>query len=346
MKRWIDVDPLDWFYRDTLEMSRLTANLQGEEVISGLTYNVFEPGHERIVKRFITVEGQQELLIPDYKYQADNPLYVLINGVEIVPEAVEDGKVTLSNPLSAGLEIVCIAYGKPALKNIGCVESPYEGCANRQHPSAELKHKASYVFSFSHTPETCTVLGVKLKRLIVTVAAGENAQTKIYDAIADQRDVYVIHKGTVYLPYMYKDFPAVIGYNAVIRGSVQRKVETVIAESPCVRFNDRFFPNVRLRRGEFFALMSRILENIHNRYTDRQFAAERIFSRAVTDQSEIAEHWYGDRVLSLLEQRFIDGYYVFPLYADGKFEPEACITRAETVTYLNRFIEWVTERYR
>jgi len=116
MNRWIDVDPTAWYYRDTLEMTRLKSDANGTEVLNGMTYNVFETGMERIVKRFITIEGQQEFLIPDYVYSIKNPIYVIVNGVEIIPEAVENGKVTLSNPLTAGIEVVCVAYGSPAFR--------------------------------------------------------------------------------------------------------------------------------------------------------------------------------------------------------------------------------------
>lgn len=347
MKRWIDVDPLDWFYRDALEASRLKTDASGEnDIISGVTYNVFMTGYERVVKRFVTIEGQVEFLVPEYTYHIENPMFVLVNGIEIIPEKIETGKITMSNPLSAGIEVVCIAYGRPDYKDIGCVNSPYNGCNDPRLPSADLKYKSTYFFSLSNSPETCTVLGVKLKKMIVKVNAGEVAGIKIRDAVGFQRDVFVIHKGTVYLPYMYNGFPVSVGYNARVNGVPRHKVEKVIVESDCVSLNDRFFPNIRIERGSFFALMSRIYENLHNRYTDRPFTYNKAPQRAVTDKAEVESKWYRDEVLTLLNEKFHDGCYVFPLYIDGKFEPESCITRAEAVTFLNRFIEFTKEKFR
>lgn len=347
MKRWIDVDPLDWFYRDTLEITRLKTDGTGNvDVLSGMTYNVFKTGYERMVKRFVTVNGQQEFLVPDYKYHADNPMFVMINGVEVLPEKIEDGKVTMSNPLSAGIEVVCVAYGIPDRKDIGCLNTPYNGTSDYRMPHGTLKYATTYKFSLSNPPESCTVLGVKLKRMIVTVGAGSDAGVVIRNAIGFQRDVFVIHKGEVYLPYMYNGFPATIGYNAKINGVNRRTSETVIVESGRVTYNDRFFGDVRIRRGDFFALMSRIYENLHNRYTDRAFAYNSTPMRDIADKADIQANWYRNDVLTLLDEKYHDGCYVFPLYTDDKFEPEACITRAEAVTYLNRFIEWITEKYR
>ncbi|WP_434750848.1 S-layer homology domain-containing protein [Paenibacillus amylolyticus] len=347
MKRWIDVDPLDWYYRDTLEITRLRTDLTGDvEVLSGMTYNVFKEGYERMVKRFVTVSGQQEFLVPDYKYHVNNPVFVIVNGVEVLPEKVENGKVTMTNPLSAGIEVVVIAYGIPDRKDIGCVNTPYNESGDYRMPHATLKYASTYHFSYSNQPESCTVLGVKLKRLLVTVGAGSDAGVVIRNAIGFQRDVFVIHKGEVYLPYMYNGFPAVIGYNAVIKKVSRRTSETVVVESGRVTYNDRFFGDVRIRRGDFFALMSRIYENLHNRYTDRVFTYNDTPLRPIVDKDVILSKWYSNDVLTLLDEKFHDGCYVFPLYEDGKFEPEACITRAEAVTFLNRLIEWITEKYR
>lgn len=347
MKRWIDVDPLDWFYRDTLVATRLKTDATGEvDVLAGMTYNKFVDGYERMIKRFVTIEGQQEFLVPDYKYHADNPLFVLVGGIEIMPEKVETGKVTMSNPMTAGIEVLCVAYGRPEMKRIGCLDTPYTGCSDFRLPSAELKHKSTYFFSMNYKPETCTVMGIKLKRKIITIQTGEDADLKIRNAVNFKRDVFVIHKGKVYLPYMYNGFPAVVGYNAKINGVNRRTVETVMVDSSCIALNDRFFPSVRIRRGDFFALMGRLYENLHNRYTDRAFSYNISPDRVIVDRADIEANWYKNDVLTLLNERFHDGCFVFPLYADDKFEPEACITRAEAVTYLNRFIEWITEKYR
>jgi hypothetical protein len=347
MRRWVDVGPLDWFYRDVEDATRLFTDGKGTDpVVSGMYYNVFEPEHGRVVKRFITVEGQQEFLIPEYKYHPENPMYVLVNGVEVKPESVEDGKVTMSNPMSAGIEVVCIAFGKPKLARIGCVDSPVTGCSEPRSPYADLKNKSSYVFSFSYPVETCSVLGVKLKRMIVDVFPGDDPDEKITQAIGFKRDVFVIHDGRVYLPYQYNGFPAKVGYNYIDRGVVKSTTETVIVQSPCVHYNDRFFPDVRLRRSEFFVFLNKIRKNLYNRFTDREYKSNIKSQRYIADRHEWNDEWYAEDLLDILDEKYLDGCYVFPLYEDDRFEPEECITRAETVTYLHRFIEWAVEKFR
>ncbi|ALA07167.1 hypothetical protein SECTIM467_37 [Brevibacillus phage SecTim467] len=347
MKRWIDVAPLDWFYRDVLDATRLFTDSTGKNpIINGMFYNGFESGFGRVVKRFITIEGQREFLIPEYNYHVDNPMYVNVNGIDIIPESIETGKVTLSTPLSAGIEVVCIAYGKVAYRQEGCVTTPFTSCSDVQAPYADLKNSATYKFSLSYPVETCSVLGVKLKRILVEMYSSDDADKKITEAIGWRRDVFVVHKGRVYLPAMYNGFPAKVGYNYMDKGVVKHTTETVLVEASCVKYNDRFFPNVRLRRAEFFVFMSRIRENFYNRFTDRQYIQNPAPQRYIADKREWSDEWYAPDVLSTLDEKFLDGCYVFPLYEDDKFEPEECVTRAEAVTYLNRFIEWSIERFR
>ncbi|MEK4428780.1 hypothetical protein MHB54_05905 [Paenibacillus sp. FSL M7-0802] len=349
MERWIDVDPLDWYYRDILDATRLSLDAHGENsFIEGISYDIFEKGYERIVKRFITVDGQLEFPIPGYQVNAENPIFVLVSGVQVQPEKVENGKVTMSNPLSGGLEIVCIAYGKPAYKQEGCVNGPYSGTAESSIslPSATLSMAANYQAKTKYQPETVTVLGTKLKRLLVEIKTGEDPKTSIKNAVGFRQDVFVIHKGEVYLPFSYNGFPATVGYNYWAPGGVKFKQETVIVSTTHARYNDRFFPNVRMKRAQFLVFLQRIRMNIYNRYTDRVFERNTYSLRNIQDRSSFSGKWYEQDVVDLMGEQFLDGCYVFPLYENNTLEPEECITRAEAVVFLNRFIEWAIERFR
>ncbi|MED1666961.1 hypothetical protein [Brevibacillus laterosporus] len=349
MRRWIDIDPLDWFYRDLLEATRLHLDGEGtQSFIDGMYYDAFEKGYERMVKRFVTVDGQQEFLVPDYKVHDDNPIFVIVNGVEVQPEKVENGKITMSNPMSGGIEVVCIAFGKPRYQQVGCVNTPFSTCGeNDVHmPSADVMNKSQYTFSLRLKPEACTVLGVKLKRKLVDIQSGDNPEQKIKEAIGFNRDVFVIHAGRVYLPYMYNGYPAKVTYNYKIGGNFKTTTDTVIVKSSCVRYNDRFFPKVQLRRSEFMVFLQRMRRSFYNRFTDKEYKSNPSPTRYITDQDTFSGKWYATDVIDILEERFLDGCYAFPLYEDERFEPEECITRAEAIVFLNRFIEWAIERFR
>lgn len=58
------------------------------------------------------------------------------------------------------------------------------------------------------------------------------------------------------------------------------------------------------------------------------------FAKKVTDSNvyfeDIQDHWAKEAVLTLVAERILSGY------PDGKFRPDATITRAEIATMLNR----------
>lgn len=358
MRRWIDVNPTDWFYRDVLEAGRIRLDMDGEqEFIAGIGYNMFEGQKGRIVKRFVTVDGQKEFIVPGYTPSPTNPIFVIVGGVEITPEKVEKDKVILSNPLSGGIEVILVSYGSPKTQTLGCRKNypatvcPYESA---MHPSAEFKHKAQWIDFFLNSqvnlrkPESVSVMGQKLRIIYLNTYAGTPYLSMVKQAIGYKRDVAVIHNGTVYVPFIYNDFPVQVTYNYYDEagGIMKQATETVIPHSECAIYNDRFFPNVTMLRSEFFSLLQRLRISIYNRYTDKPFQITSSQTRSISDRSSIIGKWYANDVLDILEEKYLDGCYVFPLYEDGRFEPEECITRAEVVTYLNRFIEWAIEKFR
>ncbi|KJD47068.1 hypothetical protein [Paenibacillus terrae] len=349
MKRWIDVDPLDWFYRDMLDMARLGLDARNEHsFIEGMPYDTFEQGHERIVKRFVTFDGQQEFAIPGYQMHIENPVFVFVAGVQVQPERMENEKITMPHPLSGGLEVVCIAYGRPAYQGDGCVQKPYMDTDESliTLPSATLSMAADYQSQTKYQPETVTVLGTKLKRLPVKIQSEEDPREVIKKAFEFRQDAFVIHQGIVYLPFNYNGFPATVGYNYREAGSVQFKQETVVVSTAHARYHDRFFPNVRMKRAQFLILLQQMRVDIYNRYTDRGLESNMYPPRTLQDRSSFSGQWYEQDVMDLMSEQFLDESYVFPLYENNMLEPEKCITRAEAVVFLNRFIEWALEKFR
>lgn len=349
MNHWIDVDPLDWFYRDMLDMARLGLDAPSEHsFIEGMPYDTFEQGHERMIKRFVTSDGQQEFVIPGYQMHIDNPVSVLVAGVQVQPEKVENEKITMPNPLPGGLEVVCIAYGRPAYQEDGCVHRPYVETDESviSLPSSTLSMAVDYQDQTKYQPETVTVLGTKLKRLPVKVLSEEDPSEAIKKAFGFRQDVFAIHQGMVYLPFNYNGFPVLVGYNYQEAGSVQFKQENVVVSTDHARYHNRFFPNVRMKRAQFLVLLQQMRVDIYNRYTDRGLESSTYPPRTLQDRSSFSGQWYEQAVMDLVSEQFLDGSYVFPLYENNMLDPEKCITRAEATVFLNRFIEWALEKFR
>jgi hypothetical protein len=127
-------------------------------------------------------------------------------------------------------------------------------------------------------------------------------------------------------------------------GQILHTSETVIPSTDVVAWNDRFFPDVVMQKAEFMVLLQRIRLNIYNRFTDRDYTVIANNERNIPDINY--GKWYSDDLFDILNEKYLDGCYVFPLYEDDTFAPDSCISRAEAVTYLHRFIEWALERFR
>lgn len=345
MLQWIDVSPYDWFYRDVLDASRLILDPNDNKTLfESIPYNAFKPGKERIVKSYISTENQIEFPLPGYTPSDDNPVYCYVDGVPVQVETDKD-KVFLPNPISAGLEVIVIAMGEPAYRQEGCQYTPYT-IHDGVYPSVELKNKSEYVFDINfHLNEVATALGRKLKRIDLGLFPGQSVQEAMKEKVGYRRNMFTIVNGVLYTSYELWNIPITVEYNyRGPNGQIMHTSEKVIPTSPAVRWNDRFFPDVTLLRAEFMSLLQRIRKNLYNRFTDR------VHKPVINNERNIKDipmdKWYSEDLLDILNEKYLDGCYVFPLYEDGTFNPEGCITRAEAVTYLHRFIEWALERFR
>lgn len=345
MLQWVDVSPYAWYYRDVLDASRLRLDPNDNKTLfESIPYNAFKPGKGRIVKSYISTENQIEFPLPGYVPSDDNPVYCYVEGVPVQVETDKD-KVFLPNPISAGLEVVVMAMGVPDLRQEGCHLTPYMVHPGT-YPSAELKHKAEYVFNINyHLNEVATALGRKLRRIDLNLNPGEPVQDAMRAKVGYDRNVFTIVNGVLYTSFELWNIPITVEYNyRGANGQIMHTSEKVIPTSQIVGWNDRFFPDVTLLRAEFMALLQRIRKNLYNRFTDRVYEPVLNNERNIKDIP--LDKWYSEDLLDILNEKYLDGCYVFPLYEDNTFNPEGCITRAEAVTYLHRFIEWALERFR
>ncbi|MGG1263853.1 hypothetical protein [Brevibacillus laterosporus] len=345
MNRWIDVNPYQWFYRDVLDATRLNLDpISGNTLFDGMTYNAFVTGKGRIVKSYVSTENQIEFALPGYVPSTDNPVIAYVEGIPTFVETEVD-KVFMPNPLSAGLEVVLIATGVPKLTKEGCRLIPYT-LTRGEYPSADLSHKSEYVFDFALSlNEVAMALGRKVKRIQLYLSPGQSVQDALYDQVYYKTSVFAIVNGTLYTSYDLNNIPVTVEYNyRKMDGGLFHTSEKVIPTAKIVGYNDRFFPDIVMTRSEFLVTLQRIRKNLYNRFTDREYQVIANNERNIKDLP--LNQWYSEDCLDMLNEKFLDGCYVFPLYEDYTFNPEGCITRAEAVVYLHRFIEWALERYR
>lgn len=355
-KRWLDVSPKDWFYRSVLEADRIFLDpMKTTTLFSGKLYNKFVTGKNRAVYNFTTTEGQTEFKINGYKPDSRETVVVYIDGVPYPPTKLEKGKVHVGFPIAGGKQISIALSGVVAMHEgdhtpANCQTYPLTDSCTLAYPSKKLEMADKYVFDLRYSlNEIVVCMGQKLKRVNVDLQGGETVQAALQRTIGYQDNCFTIIKGVLYVSYNLNNFPVQVNYNyksgAVIKN---RQKEKQVPTSKCVMYNDRFFPEITITRAEFFVLLQRMRLNFYSRYTDRGYSANVVAKteRYIKDRNKIVGKWYDVDVLNILDEKFNDGCYVFPLYEDETFQPEVCVTRAEAIVYLHRFTEWALERFR
>lgn len=355
-KRWLDVEPRDWYYRAVLEADRIFLDpAKTTTLFNGKHYNKFVTGKNRTVHNFTTTEGQTVFTIKGYKPDSREDVIVYIDGIPNKPSKLESGKVTIGFPIAGGKEVSVFLSGVTEMYEgdhtpENCQTYPLVDTCKLAYPSKKLEMADKYVFDTRYSQnEIVTCMGQKLRRVNVTLKTGETPQSGLARTIAYADNCFCILNGVLYTSYNLNNFPVQVNYNykagAVIKN---RQREKQVPTSKCVMHQDKFFPRITIQRGEFFVLLQRMRANFYNKYTDRGYTANTPVTteRYIADRSKIAGKWYATEVLNILDEKFNDGCYVFPLYEDDTFQPEVCVTRAEAIVYLHRFTEWALERFR
>lgn len=356
IKRWIDISPKDWFYRVVLEADRIYLDPQKKETLfSGKLYRKFIQGKPRAVYNFTTTEGQTKFNIKGYKPDSRETVIIYIDGVPHPPSKLETDYVHVGFPLAGGKEVSVYLSGVVAMHQgdhtpENCQTYPLIDSCTPTYPSKKLEMASEYVFDL-HYPlnEAAVCMGKKLRRVNVEVRQDESVQNALARTIGHEPDCFTIIDGVLYVSYNLNGFPVYVNYNykagAVIKN---RQREKVVPISECAVYNDRFFPHITVSRAEFFVLLQRMRKSLYNKFTDRGYQPIVVdkTERYIRDRDKIVGKWYAEDVLNILDEKFNDGCYVFPLYEDDTFQPEVCVTRAEAVVYLHRFIEWALERFR
>lgn len=355
-KRWIDVKPTDWYYRSLLEAERIYIDDNREEnFLIPKYYNKFITGKSRKVYNFKTKEGQTSFKIAGYKPDSREVVLVYIDGVPIEPSKLVKDYVYIGYPLSAGKYVSVFLSGVVDMhKGDGTIEDcqtyPLLDTTKPIHPKKAVEKKEDHIFNAGYlTKEKAVCMGKVLKRINVEPYAVETDDMAVRRAIADKDDCYTILNGVLYVSYNLNGFPVSVSYNYKKGALIKyRKYELLVPTSTKVQYDDRFFPTITVSRGEFFAQLQNLRKNLYERFTDRPYVSNHIdtLSRDISDRDKIIGKWYDIDVLNILEEKFLDGCYVFPLYDDDTFLPEVCVTRAECVVYMHRFIEWASERFR
>lgn len=354
MIKWRDVDPMDWFYRSVLESDSIKESATEEfSIIRSYPYGVFEDQYPRKVYTFTTTENQVEFACPGYNVHKENYVTMYIDGVLTFPGKLEKDKISAMSPLAGGIQVVIIVSGVPKLIKMGnedCAERPIVSNCKQYYPFYELEEKDNYVYDAKYVlNEKVMCLGRSLRRMTVERNQGESVQDALTRVIGLLPDRFTIIDGYLYVSMNLNSIPMKVNYNYTANGVVKNRYnEPAVPNSNCVQYNERFFPYANMMKYEFYVILERMKHNLYHRYTDREYSLNPTSAlfRRITDKKDIVGKWYEGELLNILEDKFSDGCYVYPLYEDDTFSPMTCITRAEMIVALSRFNEWALERFR
>lgn len=162
---------------------------------------------------------------------------------------------------------------------------------------------------------------------------------------------YYVSGGVIYTNYSLNNEildVVVLETNGMIQKSVYKRL-TVKSDS--IVYTNRFFPDVMTSRAELFICMNHLRINLFARFTDSYKDVDVEYTSRFSDVQEILDAsggnypWWWDHVYQLERLMFSDGEYLLQ-GTGGNLLVEKPITRAEMITIVDRFREWIVDVFK
>lgn len=269
MNRWLDVNPSAWYYNAVIEASNLLMP-DGSRWIMGMTYSQFESGFPYVYHEIEAGEVQKSYVIPYVvSSSTDCPLMVFVDGVRVLSRQIQTGTpansttVDLYSAPKKGSIVSFISYGKPVLDAFG---RPTGGGAGT-YPSCTLNYwDYQYIPFYYKTQEYVVCFGKRLRRLSIPYYSGADINSLLQQYMGVSTDCYWISPaGMLYVPYTYNNVTCIVTHYSETQGMVTEKVKPT---SSYVSFNNRYFPQAKMLRSEWYTLLNRLRQYLYARYTD------------------------------------------------------------------------------
>lgn len=276
MSKFIDVTPDKWYYNEIVEASNIILE-DGEPLIRGIPYNVFQDGKPYIYKEFKAVAGQKEFELDEVVIPtADNPLYVYVNGVQTVYKSVtqNNGKtiVTLYSGVPANAIVSIASSGVPKVNEFN---RPAQTSLDLvRYPSVRLQGYANYYYNrfYRGGREYVSAFGKYLRRVDIPPEEWnenpDNRQAILRKYIGYNNDVYFIAPdGILHVPYNLNGVTCKVTY-LTKEDYIKVNTEEVIPVSQYVLHSNRAFPDANITRAEAFVLIDRLRRTFYRRFSD------------------------------------------------------------------------------
>lgn len=306
-----------------------------------LIYTLGIPKKSLNTETFVATANQYEFQLSYVNSSTLGYIKVYLNNVETDDFNLYTSTLSLSSAVTQGTIVKVIYQGQESIDYY-----------NRPTNSPDVYYPDYFIHMYTFDKENGESLVINnkvLKRVshnidpsIINLDTKE-VQSKIFDLLGYDTDKYLMVGNQLVIPYNYNKYPVHFTHSYPYGGLNLVKTETYYPYSNNVSYTDRFFPEVTMFRWEFFLLLYKISKSFYSRFSENSIYHNSENERNITDYADIRSK---EQVMTILNEKFIDGCYVIPLYSDNSIKTNENITRAEAVTYLNRFIEWSIERFR
>ncbi|MEK5060931.1 MULTISPECIES: hypothetical protein [unclassified Paenibacillus] len=303
MRKWVDVNEGDWFYNDVMEATNMYLE-DGNAFVDGMTYNQFESGKPFIFEEIKAVTSQSKFKLSKKITPSEgNPLYVFIDGVQTIYKSAADNlsggtDVELYTGCKNGQIVAFCSYGVPLLDEDW--KRPPVSWLGDLPRTVIPKNDVYFYDPYSRKHQEYLYAGGQpLRRLSIPKqvwqqsAGNVDAVTEIATkAIGYRTDVYCVSPGgSLFLPFNLNGVTCKFNYWIYENGVYKMMSQSVKATTDNPTYNNRFFPNSIITRGEAFHLINKLRKVLYARFTDMEAPTKGI------DQTIIA--FNGQRVFRL-----------------------------------------------
>jgi hypothetical protein len=346
MRRFIDVNPYDWFFRDITELLDAESGF-----FVGIPYNTFAENSPAIDISYVnTVLGTGIVIHTVVGKNDDNPITVLVDGAE-----VEHGDPVMNTPsagytsfelyrlVAVGSSVRVKAPGIPLMTS-GTDRPAGVSGVNLEYPHAQLVADGDYYFDpmYGKTTELVYINGKQLKRVIYDAAKISNW------TLFGEEDEYTISPSKViYVNFNMRNDTIELQFHTSIGGIIVPNYRSgVLLEAQNIKYFNRFFPNTKMYRLEVLTSLNKLRMIMEEKFTDGSaFRSTKTSSRFIDVDALLGgtPPWWWEHVRDLEEVVLSDGSYLLTGYPDGNLYPSAAVTRAHLVVLMEKFSHWMVD---
>jgi hypothetical protein len=354
-RKFFDIQPYNWFYKDVVDMESV---LLDDDIpfVSGYPFNDFVSGFDRVDHIIDNITSPNSIFeVPRILTNtAQNPVIVYVDGIitiidEVNPNVPTIGstQIKLRRVVGTGSTIRVVQQGIPSV-DPNNRNTPIGVTKAFEFPSIQLDIPIgeNYIYNpFSNVSlEVAKFNGSQLKRIPYSSTVLTN-----YLFFKGTDEYTVSPSGKIYVPFDLNNQEIEISYSTSGSNGIEnpRYKRGRVKSEQLVYFG--FFPDAVISRAEFFTFLNNIRIYLTRKLSDSDpFRSTKTTSRFTDVQSAINQNpnvWYWQHIRDLEEIKLSNGDYLINGRPDGNLYVNSEVTRAEIVVLLDLLRVWFVEAF-